>query len=216
MDNPNRLARPEHLSGHRIMLNQMIAGLRHLRTRCLLVGTGNYLDAGRRLHVGKGTRLWAPDFIRIGRDVYVGKHVTVECNCEIGDFVLIANRVAIVGRKDHDSRALGIPVRLAPWVGHAGQPDSRAPAVVESDVWLGFGAIVLSGVRIGRGAIVSAGAVVARDVPPFAIVAGNPANVVAECFAAREQAAHEHSLAHGRFASAERGPAHWIVEPRLP
>ena len=198
------------------MLERLIAGLRHLRTRWLLVGTGNYLHVGRRLHVGKGTRLWAPDFIRIGRDVYIGKDVTVECNCEIGDFVLIANRVAIVGRKDHDFRAVGIPVRLAPWLAHGGKADAKAPAIIESDVWLGFGAIILSGVRIGRGAIVSAGAVVRRDVPPYAIVAGNPAAKVAERFTAQERTAHEHSLAHGRFASSERGPAHWTVEPTLP
>ena len=52
------------------------------------------------------------------------------------------------------------------------------PIVIEDDVWIGAGVVVLPGRRIGRGSIVGAGSVVAHDVPPFAVVAGNPAQVV--------------------------------------
>lgn len=54
----------------------------------------------------------------------------------------------------------------------------RGDTVVENDVWIGYGAMILPGVRIGNGAIVAAEAVVSQDVPPYAIVAGNPARVV--------------------------------------
>ena len=47
-------------------------------------------------------------------------------------------------------------------------------------VWIGFRAIILPGVEIGEAAVVAAGAVVSRDVPPFAIVAGSPARVIGE------------------------------------
>ncbi len=50
--------------------------------------------------------------------------------------------------------------------------------IVEDDVWIGYGAILLSGVRVCRGSIVAAGAVVTDDVAPYAIVAGNPARQV--------------------------------------
>jgi acetyltransferase-like isoleucine patch superfamily enzyme len=50
--------------------------------------------------------------------------------------------------------------------------------VIEDDVWLGGGAVVLDGVRIGRGAVVGAGAVVTQDIPPYAIAVGVPARVV--------------------------------------
>ena len=50
--------------------------------------------------------------------------------------------------------------------------------LIGNDVWIGFNAIILPGVTIGHGAIVGAGAVVSRDVPPYAIVGGNPASVI--------------------------------------
>ena len=50
--------------------------------------------------------------------------------------------------------------------------------MVGHDVWIGFRATLLAGVTIGSGAVVAADAVVTRDVPPYAVVAGNPARVV--------------------------------------
>lgn len=55
---------------------------------------------------------------------------------------------------------------------------SKGTTVVEDEVWIGLGALILSGVRIGKGAIVGARSVVTRDVPPYAIVGGNPAKVI--------------------------------------
>ncbi len=52
------------------------------------------------------------------------------------------------------------------------------PTIIGNDVWIGHGAVVLEGRRIGDGAIVAASAVVTRDVPPYAIVAGVPAKVI--------------------------------------
>nr|WP_276612123.1 DapH/DapD/GlmU-related protein [Kineococcus vitellinus] len=52
------------------------------------------------------------------------------------------------------------------------------PIVIEDDVWIGAGCIVLPGRRIGTGSIVGAGSVVVSDVPPWTVVAGNPARIV--------------------------------------
>lgn len=52
------------------------------------------------------------------------------------------------------------------------------PVTIGDDVWIGQRALILPGVSIGTGAIVAAGAVVTRDVPPFAVVAGNPARII--------------------------------------
>lgn len=61
-------------------------------------------------------------------------------------------------------------------------PD-RGDTVVGHDVWLGYDSLILPGVTIGHGAIIAARAVVSRDVPPYAVVAGNPARIVRRRFA---------------------------------
>jgi acetyltransferase-like isoleucine patch superfamily enzyme len=58
-----------------------------------------------------------------------------------------------------------------------GHPATRGDVTIGNDVWLGSGCVILSGVSIGHGAVVGCRAVVARDVPAYAIVAGNPATV---------------------------------------
>lgn len=58
------------------------------------------------------------------------------------------------------------------------EPRFRGPTTVGNDVWIGLEALILPGVTIGDGAVIGARAVVAHDVPPYAIVAGNPARVV--------------------------------------
>ena len=152
------------------------------------------VTVGERVHVGLGSILWAPRSLRVGDDVYVGKGCTIECDGTIGDNVLIANRVGIVGRDDHDMHAVGVPIRRAPWGGDANGPRNE-PVEIGDDVWIGYGAIVLSGVTIGRGAVVAAGAVVTRDVEPYAIVAGNPARAVSSRFDLDEREEHERLLA---------------------
>lgn len=196
-------------------MSLLAALLRRLRTRFIIAGKGRFLRCGRDLHVGKGARLWAPRELVIGDCVYIGKDVHVECNAKIGDFVLIANRVALLGRRDHDYRKVGVPVRLSPWLASP-DFDTMDAVNIEDDVWIGYGVIVLTGVTIGRGAVVAAGSVVLHDVPSYAIVAGNPAKVVGSRFSDVDTiSAHEHSLAMGRFEFSERGSRHWVVEPKL-
>lgn len=154
---------------------------------------------GQRVHIGLGTILWAPNQLKISNDVYIGKYCTIECDGMIGNNVLIANQVGLIGRWDHDYRIVGRPIRQAPWIGDTDY-DGKGQGqqiIIEDDVWIGFGAIVLSGVRISRGAIVAAGAVVTRDVQPYAIVAGVPANFVGWRFSRDEIVRHERII-YGR------------------
>jgi len=55
---------------------------------------------------------------------------------------------------------------------------TRGDTVVENDVWFGYGALIMPGVHIGNGAIIATAAVVTKNVPPYAIVGGNPATVI--------------------------------------
>lgn len=65
-----------------------------------------------------------------------------------------------------------------PGANEDGQPWSKGPVVIGSDVWIGWRALIMSGITIGDGAVVAAGAVVTRDVPPYAMVGGNPARLI--------------------------------------
>lgn len=56
-----------------------------------------------------------------------------------------------------------------------GTPQTKGDVTIGNDVWIGDGATILSGVTIGNGAVIGARAVIAKDVPPYAIVVGNPA-----------------------------------------
>jgi acetyltransferase-like isoleucine patch superfamily enzyme len=194
----------------------LIALLRHVQTKFLVWRARRFLSHGRGLHIGRGSRFWATKSIWIGDNVYIGKNVHVECNAEIGDYTLIANCVAIIGKNDHDFRAIGIPVRFSPWVGSSKHESTYADekVVIASDVWVGFGSILLSGVTVSRGAIVAAGSVVTKDVAAYDIVAGNPARRVGQRFAsAPEIEEHERRIASGRFVFSEQGYDYWIVEP---
>lgn len=149
---------------------------------------------GRNFHVGIGSVIWAPRQLVIGRDVYVGKNVTIQIDGQIGDSVLIANNVGIVGKTDHDVQSVGIPIRNAPWVGDSPLTLSHQTRI-GSDVWIGYGAVILSGVTIGDSAIVAAGSVVTKDVAPNTVVAGSPATVRRNRFSDSDFAAHWVALA---------------------
>lgn len=149
---------------------------------------------GQRFHVGPGSTIWAPRELVIGDNVYVGKHVTIEVDGAIGDETLIANAVGIVGRLDHDYRQVGVPVRSSNWVG-THYAELSKPVLIGSDVWIGYGAIILSGVTIGDSSIVAAGALVTRNIPANSIAAGSPAEVIRNRFTSSDFADHWETLA---------------------
>lgn len=58
------------------------------------------------------------------------------------------------------------------------QAVAKGPIVIGDDVWIGYGATILSGVTLGKGCVVGARALVCKDVPPYAVVAGVPARII--------------------------------------
>lgn len=143
---------------------------------------------GEGFHAGPGSILWAPNALSIGRDVYVGKNVTLQIDGTVGDGVLFANGSGVVGKNDHDYRQVGTTVRHASWVGD--NPHLSLSTFIGSDVWVGFNAVVYSGLKIGNSSIIAAGAVVTKDVPDNSIVAGSPARVIKPRFTDGEFASH--------------------------
>jgi acetyltransferase-like isoleucine patch superfamily enzyme len=132
--------------------------------------------------------MWAKHTITAGDNFYIGKYSQIECDATIGNDVMLANFVALVGRHDHNYTEIGVPTRHAKpirdkdynWKGLNEQ------VVIEDDVWIGHGVIVLSGTRIGRGSIIAAGSVVTADVEPYSIYGGNPAAKIKNRFLTEE------------------------------
>ena len=115
-----------------------------------------------------------PPLIEIGDETFVGNGCTFSAGSSIrvGNHCLVSACVRVHDNDGHPldpgRRREGAPIG----------PDETAPVVIGDNVWLGAGATILKGVTIGENAVVGTGAVVAADVPPNAVVAGNPARVV--------------------------------------
>ncbi|MET4613307.1 acetyltransferase-like isoleucine patch superfamily enzyme [Rhodococcus sp. PvR044] len=100
----------------------------------------------------------------------------------IGSYCSIADGTTIVlGGQHPTDEVTTYPFRIMlqlPGAGEDRHPLPKGDIVIGSDVWIGAGVTILSGVDIGHGAILGAGAVVSKDVPPYAIVGGNPARLI--------------------------------------
>ena len=167
------------------------------QARCkLILASKKNISIGNNSTFGRGTVFWAPNKMTIGNNVYIGKYCTIQTDAEIGDDVEIANNVGLIGKYDHDFSKVGVSIKNAPWIGDA-EYDFKGKdlkIVIEHDVWIGYGSIILSGVTVHRGAIFAAGSVVLHDVPPYTIVGGNPAKVIGQRFSQEEIKRHEEIL----------------------
>ncbi len=126
------------------------------------------------------------DLVHVGKKTYgcIDVHLQNKINkLQIGNYCSIAEHVRFLVSADHQTTRIStFPFRVF-CLGHAMEGGSKGDIVVEDDVWIGYGATILSGVHIGQGAVIAAGAVVARDVPPYAIVGGVPAKIIKYRFA---------------------------------
>ena len=109
----------------------------------------------------------------------------------IGDKVLFGPNVTIRGG-NHSTHIIG--KFMADYTTSDKRPEDDQPVVIENDVWVGTGAIILKGVNIGRGSVIAAGAVVAKNVPPYSIVGGVPAKVIKFRWNLEEILQHEEKL----------------------
>lgn len=143
---------------------------------------GRNVKFGPNLRLGSGSFVSSPHGLTIGSNVAVGQRSVIEVDGSIGDHCLIARNVQIVGRADHASGEVGVPMALSTWVGDR---DSITLDRVDIgvDVWIGAGSIILGGISIGHGAIIAAGSVVTRDVGALQVVGGNPARRIRDRFA---------------------------------
>jgi acetyltransferase-like isoleucine patch superfamily enzyme len=124
--------------------------------------------------------------LEIGLKSYVAYYSFIGCRCKIGRYVSVGMN-ATVGPGNHPtswltSHNMGLYRTLPASEDEAARVEMlksvETTLWVGNDVWIGANAFVRSGLTIGDGAVIAAGAVVVKDVPPYAVVAGNPARVV--------------------------------------
>ena len=101
----------------------------------------------------------------------------------IGNFVSIAENVYFLLDVEHHTDYVSTyPFKVKVLEKCKYEAISKGNIVIEDDVWIGFGAVIMSGVRIGKGAVIAAGAIVTKNVPPYTIVGGVPAKALKKRF----------------------------------
>lgn len=130
--------------------------------------------------------------ISVGDDVSISIGATfsaTESSISIGNKVMFGPNVTIMGG-DHNTSRIG---RFMYDIQEK-EPGDDLPVIIEDDVWVGAGAIILKGVRIGRGSIIAAGAIVIRDIPSYSIAGGVPAKRLKVRWTCEEIMTHEAAL----------------------
>ena len=183
-NNPYRFARnhKEMISlGDSVLTNNFIVNLKN--NNKVIIGDGCVLSnkiifeknsgkviIGNNTYIGANTKIISCDSVKIGNNVQISWDVTIY---------------------DHDGNSLNYMDRSEEVKGYYKNFNSgemlkdfnwnnvkTKPIIIEDDVWIGFGVIILKGVKVGKGAIISAGSVVSKDVEAFTAVAGNPAKAI--------------------------------------
>jgi len=143
---------------------------------------------GKDVHVQWSTHIWSPHkLVHLGNHVGIGRYCDISTDLFVGNHVLIASAVAFLARDAHTPSVLGTTMFDAP-------RGDKYRIVIEDDVWIGYGAIILSGVRVGRGSVVGAGAIITKDLPPYSVTVSQPSEVIRGRFTQDEIQVHEAAL----------------------
>ena len=130
-----------------------------------------FKTAGTNINIESGAYFWDGSQLEIGDNSSLGVNAWIDCGpVKIGRNVMMGPEVIIL-TSNHRFDRLDVPM--------IDQGNSSPePVVIGDDVWIGTRVVILPGVTVGRGSILGAGAIVTRDVPEYAIAAGNPAKVI--------------------------------------
>lgn len=168
---------PDNVALHRTTHLETTYSFLHYRS---LAEPGVSLDEGSTVYLGTMFDVGPEGRVHIGRYALIhGAWIICDAAVEIGDYALISWNVVLMdtyraasepaARRRELKRMSASPRRRL----EAAAP--ARPIRIGRNVWIGFDCCVLPGVKIGEGSVVGARSVVVEDVPPFTLVAGNPA-----------------------------------------
>lgn len=135
----------------------------------IYIGPNAWIELGDKniMYPNSSIRIDA-GWMKTGVEVSFGPGVHIyepRAGIVIGDYCMIGAGTMICG-VNHGMSERGIPMRH--------QEPTIEEIIIEDDVWLGMGVIILPGIRIGQGAVVGAGSVITKDVPSFTVGSGTP------------------------------------------
>lgn len=130
-----------------------------------------FLHYGKNVRIGAGVEIMAPERLYVGDSVAIdpGCRIQAVGGCHLGRGCQIGSDTIILTIEHQYNGGESLPYDQLRLI---------KPVYLEDYVWTGIRASIVPGVRIGEGAIIGMGSVVVQDVPPLAIVAGNPAQVL--------------------------------------
>lgn len=162
--------------------------------------TGGLKAAWGGVKIAKSITLMGRQYISIGKDTAIGKNATITAWKKGDDPSIIIGDKCILGDYIHLTSSnyieIGTGVLTGKWVtitdnshGRITKEElelrpsqrevfSKGPVIIKDRVWIGDKVTILPGVTVGEAAIIGANSVVTKDVPPFAVVAGNPAKII--------------------------------------
>ncbi|WP_026523069.1 CatB-related O-acetyltransferase [Butyrivibrio sp. VCB2001] len=122
-----------------------------------------------------------PLLVEVGNGSYGLIHVinfSDTYKLKIGNYCSIAGNVYFIVCGEHSMDTISTYPFKVQYCNQKYEATSKGDIVVGDDVWIGQNVTILSGVHIGQGAVVAAGSVVTKDIPPYAVVGGNPADIL--------------------------------------
>ncbi|MBI9070046.1 MAG: hypothetical protein JEY94_00515 [Melioribacteraceae bacterium] len=131
---------------------------------------------GKILPLGKNCKIQPNVYIGSGNNIKIGENCQINENVriidtEIGNYVMIAPNVQLLGGITHEYSDVSVPMMLQ-------KEKYKGKIIIEDDVWLGVNSVIIAGVKIGKGSIIAAGSIITKDVEPYSIMGGVPAKKI--------------------------------------
>jgi len=174
----HRLLIPRNQARPRLWVKILINPFLHKKGKRTLIRYRTRMDIlpFNKFYIGNDSTI--EDFATINNgvgDVYIGDRTRIGLGCtvigpvKIGNDVMLAQNIVISGL-NHNYENIYEPIST--------QGVSTSQIVIEDETWIGANSVIVAGITVGKHSVIAGGSVVTKNVPPYSIVAGNPAKVL--------------------------------------